>query len=152
MLKTGIDTDLVSSNITVGGRCLLFHDLKEEEYNSFLVSMFWQGWHSRNRVIPGTAVERLDTTIYRIMSSERYMELDDVCARIEVARNRDLTAQEVMEVVADSKIMQSFAANAVQPLLVNYSMLSPEQEGITHFTCINIRDDELPWNQPHVVE
>ena len=146
-----VEKKLIESSIVFGSLRPLFHDLQQGETNTWLVVMFWKGWHERNRAWHDKPLGYLDATMYRILSAGTYMQLNEVYERIEFTRGRGLTALELKEVVNDIQLMKEFATKAVQPLLINHSMLSPEQEGIQHFTCIDIRDDELPWNQPQVV-
>lgn len=47
----------------------------------------------------------------------------------------------------DLKLMKDAAKDAVQHLMVNNSMLTPQEHGIRYLTCVTVAEEERPWDR-----
>jgi hypothetical protein len=45
----------------------------------------------------------------------------------------------------DLNLMKDYAQKIVADIVINESMLKPEEAGIEYLTCTRVEDDELPW-------
>lgn len=142
-----IDDVLSNSNLAVNGEIVRVVDSEAYKVDCWLVVKHWHDWFAkmRRRVVKA---DQLDGTMYRLMheGGDAYMDLAETFAVIERVRNKELKGEEKYEVECDLEKMKEFAAMTVRPLLVNNSMLCIADAGIKHLTCIEIMDEELPWN------
>ena len=47
----------------------------------------------------------------------------------------------------DLKLMKDAAKDAIQHLMVNNSMLAPQEHGIRYLTCVTVEEEERPWDR-----
>ncbi|KAJ5042772.1 uncharacterized protein L3040_004167 [Drepanopeziza brunnea f. sp. 'multigermtubi'] len=95
---------------------------------------------------------RLDHAgVYRLIlkGGDAYLPLEEVLDRIEATKpDGAKVSSKGREVERTLKTMKDYAQEQVAALCVNNSMLPVEEVGIDYFTCINLKDSEMPWVKP----
>ncbi|EKD20543.1 hypothetical protein MBM_01225 [Drepanopeziza brunnea f. sp. 'multigermtubi' MB_m1] len=95
---------------------------------------------------------RLDHAgVYRLIlkGGDAYLPLEEVLDRIEAIKpDGAKVPSKGREVERTLKTMKDYAQEQVAALCVNNSMLPVEEVGIDYFTCINLKDSEMPWVKP----
>ncbi|PVH87013.1 hypothetical protein DL98DRAFT_406463 [Cadophora sp. DSE1049] len=126
--------------------------LNKDDFDTWFVVQYWRDWFAQSLAKANKASDVgqkcVRSKVYRDLgrSGDAYLPTILVLDAVEACRSKDLHAKSKRQgVEQDLKTLKDFARKAVEPLCANYSMLSVEDAGIEHLTCINVEDNELPW-------
>jgi hypothetical protein len=147
-LKIEIDTRLFTSTICFDKRNVVLNHADDSTGNTWFVVQYWRDWLSRSLA---TAVfskaSCIDGNMYRDMATagDAYLPASTHVAALTCWKGKDFSLSDLIELGEDLHIMKEFAQQMSQPLCINHSMLSVEEEKIPYFTCIKVEKDEFPW-------
>ena len=149
-LKKSVNKALFSNEIRYAE--VFSRALTKDDFDTWFVVQYWRDWFTRSLAEANGASESGQKCVlgkvYRDLrrSGEAYLPTILVLDAVEACRSTDLhTRAKRQGVERDLKTLKDFAQKAVEPLCVNYSMLSVEDAGIDYLTCIKVEDHELPW-------
>ncbi len=154
--KKDIDEKLFCQTITLRNpdSKLLVDFSDKATFDTYFVVNGWREWFvskiseaKRNRV-----KDCVDAKAYQTMAKggETYLPLSSMVTALENYQQdehrsmleKQITRESIKE---DLKLLKDYAQKTVQPLCKNYSLLSIEEFGITHFTCTKVETHEFPW-------
>ncbi|KAH8595818.1 hypothetical protein B0O99DRAFT_671818 [Bisporella sp. PMI_857] len=148
-IKRRVDTALSGNTIAIDGQQINTTSLSSSNFNTWVVVTYWRDW--LNQSLSRANDYRRDSTpdrgTYRLLAKGgyAYLKLPFVFEALSSClRNGSLNKREV---ALDLMLLKNYAAEQVQPLCVNNSVLSIEEHGIAYFTCTEVANDELPWNR-----
>lgn len=144
---------LISTHVE-GEESLLAQMYKKTIITWYMVRL-WKRWFSRaitNDEVP-KGTKRRDGTKYRLIAKggDAYLPLKLVINQIRVFREPIwLTEADKQGIEEDLKMIKAFAQKQVDRLCTNTSMISAEEAGIEHLTCISVDNDDIPWLKEEV--
>lgn len=149
-VKNKIDQELLSDNHwCVDNEQLTLFNAEEPTYNTYLINMAWKDWFglSLKKADKERAQNHEDATMYRVIANggEFFMNPDFICHRLQNIRSQQFSEDEVEEIYKDLAKLKEYAQEMVRPLCINKRELIAADEGITHFLCVEVSDEELPW-------
>lgn len=162
-LKAAAAESLLKSQLKVGDVDLTIHTVTKATLGPWFVEQQWRHWFTgalaeANRTAPGTNAEFEDNRrcehagVYRLLrkGGDTYLSLAEVLDRLEALKGdgEEFSTAQRHEVERVLKALKEYAQEQVGALCVNNSMLKVEELGINYFTCIDVKDDEMPWIKP----
>jgi hypothetical protein len=150
LLMADTERTLFMTSINLKGEEGLLAPTDKRTINTWYVVQLWKHWSSqaltKDKVPKRT--KRSDSTKYRLIAKggDAYLPLELVINQIKAFREPiRLTEADEQGIEEDLKMIKAFAQKQVGKLCANKSMLSAEEAGIEHLTCLGIGNDDIPW-------
>ncbi|KAI9048946.1 hypothetical protein LZ554_006796 [Drepanopeziza brunnea f. sp. 'monogermtubi'] len=161
-LRSAAADSLDAAQLQVGDVDLTADSLTSATADIWSVGQQWKSWfngalaEADNRAPQSNPnlehTRRLDHAgVYRLIlkGGDAYLPLEEVLDRLEATRpDGAKVPSKGREVERTLKTMKDYAQEQVAALCVNNSMLPVEEVGLDYFTCINLKDSEMPWVKP----
>jgi hypothetical protein len=155
LLMADVERTLFLISINVEGEGGLLAPTDKRTINTWYVVQLWKHWFSQaitKDEVP-KRTKRSDSTKYRLIAKggEAYLPLELIINQIKAFREPiRLTEADEQGIEEDLKMIKAFAQKQMGKLCANKSMLSAEEAGIEHLTCLGIDNDDIPWLKEEV--
>lgn len=155
ILMADAERNLFMTPTHVEGEEGLIAQMYKKTINTWYVVRLWKQWFSQaiTKDEAPKRTKRRDGTKYRLIGKggDAYLPLELVINQIRGFREPiRLTEADQQGVEEDLKMIKAFAQKQVSKLCANKSMLSVEEAGIEHLTCISVDNDDIPWLKEEV--
>ncbi|CZT49769.1 uncharacterized protein RSE6_10659 [Rhynchosporium secalis] len=149
-LKASVNKSLFSN--TVSEVEVFSRPMGEDSFDAWFVGQYWKDWFAKSLAQANKASDdgqkcvrgKVYRDLYR--SGETYLPTILVLDAVEACLKKDLSTRSNRQGVEhDLKTLKEIAQKEVRKLCANYSMLSVDDAGINHLTCIKVEEHEFPW-------
>jgi hypothetical protein len=149
-LMADVERTFFMSSINIEGEGGSLAPTGRGSINTWYVAQLWKEWFSRSVAKDEVSkrTRRSDGMKYRWIAKggDAYLPLETVINHIKAFREPTrLTKADKQGIEEDLKMIKTYAQKYVGLLCFNKSMLSVEEAGIEHLTCVSVDNDEIPW-------